>query len=316
MKGKKLELNEKSILLISLILFFIILILASFTYQNIALFVNLIIIGVMVIILPYSIFKFIKFQNLRNCEMNFPNFLRDIAAAKRSGLTLIQAIKTCAASDYGALTPHVVRLNNQLSWNIPLKDALENFRNRLKDSQIISQSILAISQIEESGGKSEDILDSLADNVEGIKEAELEKSALMSQHIMAVYAIFFIFLGISIALIAFLLKFPQIPGTEELPGIPFGQNPCKICINSMSDACSPCHFYFIICEAFKFGKKESARCYYNSIFLLMIIIEGVFSGLIAGQIGSNSIAAGLKHSLIMGISGFLIFIIAAQIGII
>lgn len=308
--------NERNILIISSTLFILVLILASFTYQNIAVFVNLLIIGIMIIILPYSIFKFIKFQNLKNCEMNFPNFLRDIAAAKRSGLTLIQAIKTCATADYGALTPYIVRLNNQISWNIPLKEALENFRNRLKESQIISQSILAISQIEESGGKSEDILDSLADNIEGIKEAELEKSTLMSQHIMAVYAIFFIFLGISIALIAFLLKFPQIPGTEELPGIPFGQSPCKICIGSSHGVCSFCHFYFAICEAFRFGKKEDVSCYYNSIFLLMIVIQAIFSGLIAGQVGSNSIVAGVKHSFIMGMTGFLTFIIASEIGII
>ena len=309
----RFELNEKNIIVVSSIAFILILVLASFVYKNIALFINLLIIGIMVLVLPYSIYKFIKFQKIRNCEMNFPIFLRDIAAAKRSGLTLIQAIRSCATSDYGALTPYIVRLNNQLSWNVTLKEALENFRNRLKESNIISQAVLAISQIEESGGKSEDILDSLADNLEGIKEAELEKSTLMSQHIMAVYAIFFIFLGISIALISFMLKFPEIPGTSEMPTLLFGQSPCKPCLTSKADVCIFCHLYFNICDAFNLGKREHARCYYNAVFLLMIIIQGVFSGLIAGQIGSNSIAAGVKHSLIMGVTGFIVFLIAASL---
>jgi len=48
----------------------------------------------------------------------------------------------------------------------------------------------------------------------------------------------------------------------------------------------------------------------------MILIQGFFSGLIAGQIGSDSIAVGIKHSLIMLLSGFIIFILLIKTGII
>lgn len=313
---KRIRLNERNIIIISFSLFSIILFISAFVYKEIALFINLLILGTMVLILPYTIYKFIRFQLIKNCEDNFPNFLRDVAAAKRSGLTMIQAIRSCARAQYGALTPYVVKLNNQLSWNIPLQKALENFRNALKESSIISQSILAISQIEESGGNTEDILDSLAENIEGIKEAEAEKKTLMSQHIIAMYAIFYIFLGISLALISFLLKFPEIPGAEQLEALPIGRSPCEGCINSQAGICFVCNIFFHLCKSFEFGIASSPRCYYNAMFMLMIIIQGIFSGLIAGLVGSNSIIAGVKHSLIMSISGFIVFLIVSQLGII
>lgn len=312
-----MEVNEKNILLVSISVFIAILFISSFVYREIALFINLLIVGIMVIILPYSIYKFIAFKNLKNCEDEFPNFLRDLAAAKRSGLSLIQAIKSCSSSNYGMLTKEIVRLNNQLTWNIPLKKALKSFRERLKQSSIISHSIIAISQIEESGGKTEDIMDSLADNVEGIKETEAEKKALMSQHITAMYAIFFIFLGIAIALISFLLQFAELPTESEFgAGIIFGGSPCKSCINATNINCLSCNIFFNICSAFDFGRSDSPKCYYKSLFFMMIIIQGIFSGLIAGQIGSESVVAGVKHSLIMAVSGFIIFLTASSIGFI
>ena len=39
--------------------------------------------------------------------------------------------------------------------------------------------------------------------------------------------------------------------------------------------------------------------YYVAIFFYVVLIQGIFMGLIAGQLGENSITAGSKHSLIM-----------------
>jgi hypothetical protein len=130
------------------------------------------------------------------------------------------------------------------------------------------------------------------------------------------YAIFYIFLGISLALISFLLKFPEIPGAEQLEVLPIGRSPCEGCINSQAGICFVCNIFFHLCKSFEFGIASSPRCYYNAMFMLMIIIQGIFSGLIAGLVGSNSIIAGVKHSLIMSISGFIVFLIVSQLGII
>jgi len=53
-----------------------------------------------------------------------------------------------------------------------------------------------------------------------------------------------------------------------------------------------------------FNLPGGGRCYYNGLFLLMTVIQGIFAGLVAGQIGEGSVIAGFKHSVIMTLSGF------------
>ena len=50
------------------------------------------------------------------------------------------------------------------------------------------------------------------------------------------------------------------------------------------------------------------------MFLVMIIIQGLFTGLIAGQISSDSVAAGVKHSFVMLVLGVTIFLVLLKSG--
>lgn len=315
-----MEMDKKRILLITVTVFLSAMLVSVILFQELVIFLNVLIMGVIVIVLPFSIYQFIEFKRIKNCEDEFPNFLRDLAEAKRSGLSLIQAIRSCSKSDYGALTQEIVRLNNKLTWNIQLKDVLKEFGEKFKKSSIISHTILIISQMEESGGKTEDIMDSLADNIESIREVQMEKRTLMNQHVMSMYAIFFIFFGISVALIKFLIPLMEVQ--EEMGGIgigslgTFGGSPCQVCIGVNSGECITCNIFFTTCSIFNFGSNSSPKCYYKSLYFFMIIIQGIFSGLVAGQISSDSIIAGVKHSLIMTVSGFVLFLSVSSIGII
>lgn len=313
----KFEMNEKNVLIISVGLFVVFMVLALIFIYDTPLFVAFLIIGIISSIMPYSIYSFFEFKLIRNCENEFPNFLRDLAEAKRSGLSMIQAIQNCSKSDYGVLSKYVKKMANQLSWNIPLRDVLENFRKRFKRSRVMNYAMMIISEIEGSGGKTEDILDSLADNIEDIKETYAEKATLMHQHVITMYAIFFIFLGISVTLIKFLI--PLLQGQGEIGLGLFGTfvgSPCSVCINSQEPSCTPCNIFFGICKLFSFGSFQDPACYYKSLFLVMIIIQGIFSGLIAGQIASDSIVAGVKHSLLMTVVGFIIFLSVSYMGVI
>lgn len=69
-----------------------------------------------------------------------------------------------------------------------------------------------------------------------------------------------------------------------------------------------------VSSSLDFGPAKAPESYYRSLFLVMIIIQGFFSGLIAGQIVSDSVSAGIKHSLIMTLSGFFIFVLVIKAG--
>lgn len=313
-----MELNEKNVLIISGAMFALFMALAAVFSGSFAVSSNFIFFGIIAVAVPYSLYKFFKFKKIRAYEDEFPNFLRDITESQRAGLSTIQAIKIAAKTDYGRLAPEIKKIDNQLSWNVPLENVLSDFSKRMKDSRIIVRSVMVIQQANKSGGNVEDTMASLANNIEMIKDVQSEKAALMNQQVMMMYAIFFIFLGISIALIKFLIPLVQMPtGTGDL-GITqnFNPNPCAPCLAGGGPECISCDAMMSVSEAFSFGQKSDPSSYYKSLFFIMIVVQGFFSGLIAGQIGSDSVTAGIKHSLIMLISGIFIFIFVIRIGII
>src|SRR3989338_1747970 len=308
--------KEKKILIASAAAFALLISISVYS-GSLALFTNMIFLGMLILIVPFSMFKFFRLKKIRAYEKDFPNFLRDISESLRAGLSLIQAIQATGKSDYGSLTNEIKKMNNQLSWNVPLDKVLKNFGARTADSKIITRSLMIIDQANKSGGNIEDTMDSLASHIESLKETQQEKSVLLNQQVLMMYAIFFIFLGITIALIKFLIPLLQTQAQTGGFGVQgFNPNPCSLCGNNPDLACMGCNTFSTISQAFELGDPREASSYYKSLFLAMILIQGFFSGLIAGQIGSDSIAVGIKHSLIMLLSGFIIFILLIKTGII
>jgi len=160
-------------------------------------------------LLPHSnagILERSEFKKLKSYEDSFPNFLRDLAEGQKAGLTLMQALQTTSKSQYGLLTSEIRRLYNQLTWNIPIEEVLKSFSLRMKKSKTIVRAMMIIDQATKSGGNVEDTMESLASNIESLKEVQEEKSTLLNQQVIMMYAIFFIFLGITVILIKFLVK--------------------------------------------------------------------------------------------------------------
>ncbi|MBI4018070.1 MAG: type II secretion system F family protein [Candidatus Aenigmarchaeota archaeon] len=277
---------------------------------------NLTFIGALIMTIPYSLYRFFEFKRIRAYEKEFPNFLRDLAESQRAGLTIIQAVKSAAKSDYGPLTLEIRKVNNQISWNVPLEKVLNDWSKRMKKSRIIVRSIMIIQEANKSGGSIESTMESLAGNIETIKEVQEEKSSLLNQQVIMMYAIFFIFLGITIALLKFLIPLLQPQGSQSIAGIfqDFNPNPCAPCFSSAAPECFGCGLFMGVSASLNFGAPQAAESYYRSLFLVMIMIQGFFSGLIAGQIVSDSVSAGIKHSLIMTLSGFFIFILLIKAG--
>ena len=312
---------DHKILLSSAIVFAILVVIAILLSSNFAIATNILLIGVLILSVPYSIYRFFVFKKIKSYEESFPNFLRDLAESQRAGLTLIQAINMSAKSDYGPLTKEIKKMDNQISWNIPVENVLNNFNKRMSRSKLITRSVMIMNQANKSGGNIEDTMESLAFNIESIKDVQKEKELLLNQQVIMIYAIFFIFLGITIALIKFLV--PMLKTSIDMGGFSgqsfsgFNSNPCTPCMEvAANPACFGCDLFFGVSDVFDFGEKTDPASYYRSLFFMMILVQGFFSGLIAGQIGSDSVSAGVKHSLIMLLVGFFIFMTVVRLGIV
>jgi flagellar protein FlaJ len=278
---------------------------------------NMIFAGILILTVPYSLYKFFQFKKVKNYEKEFPSFLRDLAESQRAGLTLLQSLQAASKSEYGLLSAEVRKMDKQLSWNVPLEKVLKGFSDRMSASKLIVRSLMVVDQATKSGGNVEETMEALADNIEALKDVQEEKSVLLNQQVLMMYAIFFIFMGITIALIKFLVPLLQSEGLSGGLGvIGASNNPCSICINNPEPACFGCSAFFTVSTVFDFGPPEDPSAYYKSLFLLMIIIQGVFSGLIAGQISADSVTAGVRHSLLMLFAGFAIFLFVVKLGLV
>ena len=64
------------------------------------------------------------------------------------------------------------------------------------------------------------------------------------------------------------------------------------------------------------GLPPSALDSYKILFLHMVLIEGLFSGLVAGKMGEGKAKGGLKHSTIMVLVGWIVFKLTIELQVI
>jgi len=285
---------------------------------------NIIIIAVFVSTGPYFLYRYSRLMWLRSLEQQFPNFVRDLADSSRSGMSFAEAIRLATKAHYGKLSPEIEKINNRLSWGTPFLRTLDIFGKDVKDSKPITEALEIIRQSYESGGSIAATLDSVARDMVMLKEAEAERSSLVKQQVMIMYGIFFMFLGISIMIIYVMV--PMIKSQADIESsdmIGFGfTNPCCTtncqpdclgeCIKD-SQSVFPCSYFSMVCSFF--NAPEGIGCYYLALFFTVVMIQGLFTGLISGQLGENSVISGAKHSMIMMLSSIGIFIFLAKAGL-
>ena len=228
--------------------------------------------------LPYLAHRYIRYNEIKAIEKEFPEFLRSLAEAQRSGIALPQAIVNATKIDYGPLSKEIKRMAAQITWGVPFPKVLRMFSNRVKESNFLRRSIAVILEAYRSGGDIAEVMNSVAESARMIKELEAERKSRFNQQLMIMYAIYFIFLIIIIALNKILTPMFAMSSTQEIGGLSLGG-----------------------------GGLDPG--FYRTIFLHMILMQAIFSGLLAGQVGEGSLIAGVKHSLILLTLGSLIFML-------
>ncbi len=284
-----------------------------FFYNDIGVLGNLILLALLVMFVPKGLLTFFKYKRIKMIEDMFPVFLQDLAEWQKSGLTLQEALKNASRVDYGKLTKEIKKMSVQLSWGIPLQEVLRRFSERMKESSVIRKSVEIIIESYNSGGNIEESIESISENISMIKELEKERKAMMIQHVMTIYIIYFVFLGIIVGLSKSLMPMLSIGSNGELVSFGF-QDPCNICTKTSDPFCIACWTFNGISQLLFFG--TGAEGYYRGLFFSMLIVQGIFSGLVCGQIGENSPSAGIKHSLILTLIGLGVFMILVRLGII
>jgi len=238
---------------------------------------------------PYFLYLYLRHSRLIAIEEQFPNFLRDLSESKKSGMTLPMAVQRSGKTEYGPLSTEVGKMGDQISWGVSFEDVLQRFAKNT-GSRFIQRSVSIVIEAHRSGGDIAQVLQSVAEDATMIKESETRRKATLSQYVMTVYAIYFIFIGILTSLDKIMVPLASSPTLGMLGGGIGGL------VGGSVEAAAPA------AGGFDFDT-------YKILFFHMAMLQGIFNGLLAGQIGEGTIVAGFKHSLIFVVSGFLAFLI-------
>ena len=222
----------------------------------------------------------------KEVEIEFLEFVRSLVEGVKSGIPIPQSILNLKDKDFGALTNYVKKLAYQTEWGIPVKDGLKIFA-RDTDNKIIKRSVAIITQAAESGGRMDDILESVAESVVSVERLKEERRSSTYSQIVQGYIVFFIFIGVMLML--------------EVKLMPMIQDMLKGLTGGVSGA-----GFFEAGEA-----TAGTELNFKRIFLSLIVIQGVFAGLLIGKFSEGKIKYGIKHSFALVVIALLIILTVA-----
>jgi len=239
-------------------------------------FSSVLIVAGIISFLPIALFKYYENWKVRQLEDVFPQFMHDLVESVRSGMTLPQAIDLISKNDYGDLTPLVKKLNAQLNWGIPFEKAFKNFAKNTK-SKLISRISSTILESHKFGGNLTDIFEAISETSVTVERLREERKLYMNSQILTGYVIFFIFLIVIIALQKFFIP--------SLTTVSAGEVVSKV--------------------------PEEIVTEYKIMFRNMILLHGFFAGLVIGKMAEGVVEAGIKHSFILMVIGFVTYTVVS-----
>ncbi len=288
MKNKILEkLNLKKPQLVGLIIAFLTIILSVIFLRSNKIFYFMLGIAFVIGALPFVIYIIIEGRGEKEKEMMFLEFAKNLVESVKAGTPISRSILNIRTKDYGSLNPHIDKLANQISIGIPIKSALETFARDVNNSTI-TKAVAIISESEKAGGKIDAILESVVKSVSQTEKLKKEREAAMYTLVVQGYIIYMIFIAIMLV-----MQFKVLPIASEigsggslLSGGTGGISGIGLGIQTTGEIATA---------------EQMARP-----FFYLLVIQGLFVGLVIGKIAEGKIKSGIKHSFILMILSVLI----------
>ena len=239
--------------------------------------------AVLITVLPLALLQLKEVQRKENIDRNLPLFLLALVSSVQSGSNLIRAIEHSAERNMGALTPQLKNLKANISWGMPIGDALENFAERT-GTRMARRVIVLLEMAIRIGGDITDNLEMIQKHVTELQNIEKERKSTLQPYTYTIYIAFIVFIAITVILSS--QFFTEIEKVQTL---------LQNSIDTNSNA-------GIFSSLANLEIKEITSILFN-----MAIVEAVFGGLAAGKIGSGSYVSGVKHIVIMIVIAIIAF---------
>ena len=236
-----------------------------------------VVIALLIVLIPYAVFYEIWAGKVKGIQAMIPDFLDRMAGINRVGLTVAQAIGIMVNTNLGLLSYEIRRIKRDMDWGVNFSEALMRFEERVS-TPAIARTVTLITKASEMSGEIGEVLAIAASDAKMSETLKKERLAEMFIYTAIVYLSFFVFLFVVAVL-----------STQFLPVL------ANIGVSGLSSAGPLASIGSVPVKAFD-------RLLYHAC-----LVQALFSGLIAGQMGEASLASGIKHSCILLVISLVVF---------
>ncbi|WP_202935126.1 type II secretion system F family protein [Halorussus amylolyticus] len=236
----------------------------------------------LVVVGAFAIVQEVHRRRIAAIEAAVPDFLDRLASVNEAGMSVVESLRRVADSELGALDSEVERLRTDIEWGVEAETALYRLEDRL-ETPTITRVVTLLANAMHASGDLARVLRIAANEAQDTRRLKRKRRQEMVTYVVIIYLSFVVFLVIVGALNSILI--PSLPTGASAP-------------DTAAIADSP------------FGELASVDTdAYTLLFFHTSLIQALFSGLLAGQMGEGSVKNGAKHAAILLTIAYVAFLL-------
>ncbi|HDM66877.1 MAG TPA: type II secretion system F family protein [Thermoplasmatales archaeon] len=239
--------------------------------------IDFLVLGVLSAIGPIGFYNHLEAKKKKEVENHLPDFLREISSSTASGMTIFDAINAAAQGEHGQLTPELRRMSAQLSWGISVKEALNNFAERI-NTNAVKRMAVTVNKALEIGGNTSAVFEAAAREIDQVKRVELQRKTEMSMYSIVIFISFFVFLAVMLIIDKTIFQ-----AIFDLQDQMAGQS---------------------------IGNLRIAQIDHNLLkytFFAFVMVQSIGGGLLGGFMMDGRLSSGVRFGFILVVISFIVF---------
>ncbi|GGJ00106.1 type II secretion protein F [Halobellus salinus] len=249
-----------------------------------------VVLATIVALLGIAVAHEIEKRRLRAVEAEMPDFLDRMASVNEAGATIVGSLNRLSDAELGPLGDEIQRVWRDIEWGATVGEALARMERRT-GTPTVSRSVTLIRNAIAASGDIGPVLRIAADEAKEIRRLERERRQEMLTYLVVIYVSFLVFLGIIVALTVSFI--PAIEAAGAAGGAAGGSGG----VGGVAG----------VDPGIIGGVGSVDTGAYEVLFFHAAAIQGVCSGLVAGQLGEGTAFDGVKHATVLLVLTYAVF---------
>ncbi|NUB91297.1 type II secretion system F family protein [Haloterrigena sp. SYSU A121-1] len=231
-------------------------------------------VGLLVVLTGFAICYEGHRRRIDAVEAAVPDLLDRLASVNEAGTSLVSAVDHVRGSELGPLGAELDRVWADVQWGADLQTAFARLERRVR-TRTTARVVTLLTEAMNASGNLATVLRIAARQAAADRRLERERKQAMVEYTIVVYVSYLVFLFIIAVLAASLL--PNLPAAGADTATATGPT----AVDGLG------------------GFSDSDRATYDTLFYHATLVQGLLSGLIAGQLSTGDIRGGAKHAAVM-----------------